>query len=58
VDGYVTEAVTKAYTKTDADFLELSDHAESGSTATTVLIMGKRWVGGDGGIIGCHREAI
>jgi serine/threonine protein phosphatase PrpC len=44
LDAVVTETVTRAFVKTDEDFLATSEHPEAGSTATTALIMGKRWV--------------
>ena len=43
VDMLVKEAVMKAFFKTDEDFLG-KGNLDAGSTATTVLIMGKRCV--------------
>lgn len=42
VDREVVEALTSAFLKTDEDFISTSDHPQSGSTATTALVMGRR----------------
>ncbi len=43
IDALVKEGVMRAFLKTDEDFLAKGD-LDAGSTATTVLIMGKRYV--------------
>ena len=42
LDNIVIQALKSAFTKTDKDFIASSDHPQSGSTATTVLILGRR----------------
>lgn len=42
LDAIVIKAAKEAFKKTDAEFIAQSDHSQSGSTATTVLILGRR----------------
>lgn len=47
LDTVVSDVATRAFVRTDDDFLERSPHPEAGSTATVTLILGKRCVRDD-----------
>lgn len=42
LDRVVIQALKSSFKKTDFDFIGSSDHPQSGSTATTVLLLGRR----------------